>query len=235
MQIVRNRPKYLTRSAEPTLIQDVELMRHLGNHRTIPKNGLHVDVPVEYFAKILYAAYTNEILNRGKEMILTPELEKNIWAISRYLTTPNYRLGIFLAGPVGNGKTTMLHAIRETFYFLAETDRKVVEHTGIFNGCPIITAKEICKEYIATACTYLHRDFLMIDDIGHEATEWNDYGSIKTPIIDFIEMRYARLKYMFASSNLSTQDIGRKYGQRISDRLDDMMFLIDFTDDSFRE
>lgn len=210
-------------------------MRHLANHQSIPKNGLHVDVETEYFARLLYAAYSNEVINRGKNMILTTELEKNIWEISKYITNPNYRMGIFLAGPVGNGKTTMLYAIREALYYLCETNRKSVKHTGIINGCPIISAKEICKEYIEDGKTHQWRDILMIDDIGHEPTEFNDFGTIKTPIIDIIEMRYARHKFLFASSNLSTSDIGKKYGHRISDRLDEMMFLIEFTDDTFRE
>ena len=75
----------------------------------------------------------------------------------------------------------------------------------------------------------------MIDDFGIEPISNNDFGTIKTPMIDLIMHRYEERLPIIFSTNLSVDDIKKRYGDRITDRFRERAGLIKFTNKSYRK
>ena len=221
--------------AKTTLIADVDLIRHLQRENSIPKNGFHLELPEEEFANILFACYINCVEERGRVFIRTPKLEEAIWEIAGKLTTPSYRFGMILTGSCGNGKTTMLRAIRKAIFYIMNVNSKIIpDYCNLARSVPMISAKDIIENILVRRANYMEPDILMIDDLGSEPTEVVHYTRIHTPLIDLLEARYARQKVTFISTNLSLTELGTKYKGRLADRFDEMMWDVAFTDDSFR-
>lgn len=82
---------------------------------------------------------------------------------------------------------------------------------------------------------YMNNDVLMIDDLGHEPTEVISYGMVFTPIVDLLERRYARQKFTIISTNLNPDEIRPKYKNRLADRFNEWMHIVQFNNSSFRE
>ena len=75
---------------------------------------------------------------------------------------------------------------------------------------------------------------LAIDDLGTEPVEVLDYGNVLYPIVDLLTRRYDRQLFTVITTNLTSEEIRAKYGERIADRLNEMMTKIVFRDSSFR-
>lgn len=75
---------------------------------------------------------------------------------------------------------------------------------------------------------------LGIDDLGTEPIEVLDYGNPLFPVIDLLTKRYEAQLFTFVTSNLRPEEIRERYGVRIADRLNEMMFKIGFDNPSFR-
>ena len=73
-----------------------------------------------------------------------------------------------------------------------------------------------------------------IDDLGCEPLEIQSYGNIYTPIIDLLTHRYDRQLFTMITTNLTPQEIRPRYGDRIADRLNEMVRNIVFKNKSFR-
>lgn len=93
-------------------------------------------------------------------------------------------------------------------------------------------------------CAYAERDgvlataakpILVIEDMGQEPLEVQSYGNIYNPVIDILEKRYEHSLPTFITTNLDPQQLGKRYGKRIQDRLREMMFTIPFDNPSYRK
>ena len=73
-----------------------------------------------------------------------------------------------------------------------------------------------------------------IDDMGEEPTEVMSFGNVITPITDIIEERYAKRQITIITTNLDANGIKNKYGERVADRLRQMVRIITFTNPSYR-
>lgn len=222
--------------SEIKLIEDVDIIQHLFNHERINffKKSFYLKLSQEKVANLLYSAYKTIVEGRGKAFVLTEEIEKNILLTSEILTNPHLSYnGILLTGTVGNGKTTLLHSIREViFYLYDQSIRNFPKNVSFSCGVPLFHARNLLSkesEYVSRMA-----DILVIDDFGEEPTTVSEYGNIFTPLIDLLEYRYKRDKYTLISTNLTGGKIEEKYGVRISDRLEEMMYVIEFTGLSFR-
>ena len=224
-----------TKSKRPTLIADVELMRHLRQNQTFPNEGLQLRITTDELARLIFTYYAYIVRSRNRDFIRCDQLEDCIWQLAEALTTPTYRFGVLFTGTCGNGKTTLLHALRSVIYHLFKTRPSVIPPSvNVFSGIDLFTAKEVIEGIVYSDKTFMHQDILMIDDLGHEPTEVMHYGKIHTPVIDLLEKRYARQKITIVSSNLKLEDIATKYKARVADRLEEMMIDIEFTGGSFR-
>lgn len=221
--------------AKPKLIADEALMLHLRNHRNFPKVGFRIKIPKEEMANLLFTYYIDTVYERGRSFVRDEHLESIIWKLSEILTEPSYRFGIILSGPCGNGKTTMMMAIRKTIHHLYSKQCKAfIDYPGFCTSIPIESAKDIISKKLDKK-NFVEYDMLMIDDLGHEPTEVVSFGMIYTPLIDLLESRYARQKYTIISTNLRDDEIRPKYKNRIADRFNEMMHFVKFESRSYRE
>ncbi len=73
-----------------------------------------------------------------------------------------------------------------------------------------------------------------VDDVGFEPCEVLDFGNVVNPVIDLMEQRYDEQLFTILATNLTPDQIKERYGERISDRFNEMMKKIVFTNSSFR-
>lgn len=211
-------------------------MLHLRNYRNFPKVGFRIKIPKEEMATLLFTYYIDTVHERGRSFVRDEHLESIIWKLSEILTEPSYRFGIILSGPCGNGKTTMMKAIRKTIHHLYSTQcNAFIDYPGFNTYIPIESAKDIICKMLDQKKNFVDYDLLMIDDLGHEPTEVVSFGMIHTPLIDLLESRYSRQKYTIISTNLRDDEIRPKYKNRIADRFNEMMHFVRFQSSSYRE
>lgn len=85
-----------------------------------------------------------------------------------------------------------------------------------------------------------YEELLAIDEVGEEPAEMLVYGMIYTPIRDLLEERYALQKFTIITTNLvenkekKIHQIREHYGERVVDRIREMMKLLPFKNKSYR-
>lgn len=211
-------------------------MRILREDQEVQKGGFRINMEINELAQLLFAAYIETVESRGRCYVDDKTIQEKILEVANVLTTPSYRFGILLSGNCGNGKTTMMYAIRKSIHFIYQYSPNKIANWKTFNTkISILSAKEICNGILYEHNTYMDNDILMIDDLGHESTEFLVYGTVHTPIIDLLEMRYARQKFTIISTNLSNNQIRPKYKNRIADRFNEWFNIIEFPNESFRQ
>lgn len=160
-------------------------------------------------------------------------MEKQLQEMAHWLTTPSSHFGILLCGGCGNGKSTMLKAFQQLLNTL-HIPKPYNEGTY---GIRIVDAKYIaylCKNNYEAYRKLINVDMLGIDDLGTEPSEVLDYGNIYTPVIDQLTKRYEEQLFTIITTNLTPQQIRGHYGDRIADRLNEMVKKIVFNNCTYR-
>lgn len=192
----------------------------------------------------LLAAYRAEVSLRHCAFIDDAATRLNVRNVADALC----RLGapkfcIILCGDCGNGKTTMMSAIRTATSFLA--------NEGFFNyktpygdvravdtAFRTIDAAELCMRSKLDDQTdfnaYADAPLLILEDVGQEPREVQAFGNLLYPVCMVLERRYTRCLPTFITTNLSPEQLGTHYGKRIRDRLREMSFIIPFDNPSYR-
>lgn len=93
---------------------------------------------------------------------------------------------------------------------------------------------QLCKTNHTKYLELVQDDMLAIDDLGTEPVEVMDYGNIITPIIDLLTKRYEAQLFTIVTTNLDPKDIRKRYGDRIADRLNEMMAKIVYRNPTYR-
>lgn len=191
--------------------------------------------------EILHQLISDEVNNRGREVVLSTELAAIENKVSDWLLGTG-KPWLMLCGNVGDGKTTVLNAIQRfiTLYEIEKPARggRLSEYWRM----SIVQANEYVKAYGARAygckldmvCYYEYCDILGLDDIGAEPAETLVYGNPIYPIIDLLLSRYARDKQVVITTNLKSNEIRPRYGDRIADRLNEMCERVIFPINSYR-
>lgn len=180
---------------------------------------------------MLYASVRAEVEYRHREFIDNPEMRKQIEKAARWLTSQN-KIGLLLCGVPGNGKTTLMLAIRSLINFL---DIKNAYNEKM--GVRLVDAREVARlnrddfKQFEKICSY---PMLAIDDIGREPSEVLDYGNILNPIIELLSYRYNEQLFTIVTTNLKPEQIRQRYGDKIADRFNEMMERIIFYNGSYR-
>ena len=78
-------------------------------------------------------------------------------------------------------------------------------------------------------------EMLGIDDMGTEPLEVQEFGNMHRPLTDLLTRRYENRGFTFITTNLVPQQIRKLYGDRIADRLNEMVDKIVFDNPSFRK
>lgn len=197
--------------------------------------GLRLPLSDKDVKNLIYGFYKREVEVRKRTFRFTAELRNNISRIGDFLTTEDNYYGLFMPGTVGNGKTTMMRAIKDLFVYLI--DKEKITYCEGDKYPTFLTARELAE---------ISRDknpfrivkntkYLFIDDLGAEPVEISNYGNFVYPYIDVLEYRYDRLLPTFISSNFNASDLCNKYeSERVKDRMKEMFQIISFKEESFR-
>ena len=73
-----------------------------------------------------------------------------------------------------------------------------------------------------------------IDALGTEPQEVMDFGNVVTPVIDLLTKRYDEQLFTIITTNLTPKQIREHYGDRIADRLNEMVEKIIFKNGTYR-
>lgn len=195
----------------------------------MPRFRLPLNVETAY--KMILGFYIAEVEFRHREFIEDSQTDAAIKRLACLLTAENLKFGILLCGDCGNGKTTYLYALQNLINWLRNNnmfDSKDEQSIGMI----ILSSRELAyysQSDFPTFLKYCKTDkILAIDDLGEEPTEILNYGNIQNPLIELIEYRYANQFPTFLTSNLDPEEISVKYGDRIADRLKEMVETIPF-------
>lgn len=180
---------------------------------------------------ILKAAYIAEVEFRRRKYIEDKNVIANLERVSDFITDDSNKFGIILCGVCGNGKTTILYAFQNALNYLIANDYVKREF-----GIRIIDAKDVLhygKDFerfrqIKTC------NMIGIEDLGREETGVLDYGNLLNPVIDLLEYRYNNQLFTFITTNLTPKDIREKYGKRIADRFNEMLEVVIFENETYR-
>lgn len=198
---------------------------------------------------LLLAACASEVALRHRQFAATECYTRHIADVARWLTSSDTTFGLFLCGNRGNGKTTLMKALKSLYNYL-HSDEGYTDREDRFPsyGFEIITAKELvllAKSYnnrtrdnVADVGRYKRlRDVevLCIDDLGTEPRESLNYGDYVNAAMDMVSYRYEEQLCTMATSNLAADEIRTYYDERFADRFREMMHIVDFGNEtSFR-
>lgn len=197
--------------------------------------GLRLPLSDKDVKNLIYGFYKREVEVRKRAFRFTAELRNNISRIGDFLTTEDNYYGLFMPGTVGNGKTTMMRAIKDLFVYLI--DKEKITYCEGDKYPTFITARELAEISRDKNSFRIvkNKKYLFIDDLGAEPVEISNYGNFVYPYIDVLEYRYDRLLPTFISSNFNASDLCNKYeSERVKDRMKEMFQIISFKEESFR-
>jgi DNA replication protein DnaC len=169
--------------------------------------------------------------HRGCTFALDDDTKQHIIAAARWLIDSHTPPGLLLCGLCGNGKTSLAKAIAWLIGYITEhengySNRKYMR---------LHTAKAICHSFGTQDYEGIcNSEMIIIDDLGEEPKEVLKYGQPETPIIDLLNERYVHQRITVITSNLETDALRAKYGERVYDRLREMVTSVVFENDSYR-
>lgn len=183
--------------------------------------------------RVLLGAVKAEVELRGKKFVESDTLRGQAGEIAKWLTADGPTFGLLLCGGCGNGKTTFVKAFQQIINALYMRVGDSVERYGM----RIVNARElvrICKKDYDQWRELCNSRMLAIDDFGTEPVELSDFGNVIYPITDLLTTRYDRSLFTVITTNLTPQEIRPKYGDRIADRLNEMMGKVIFNNPTYR-
>lgn len=184
--------------------------------------------------RILLAAVKAEVERRDKTFIMSETLMTQTEEIAEWLTGNHSKFGLMLCGGCGNGKTTFVKAFQQ---ILNRMGMKVNDDYTERYAIRIANARDlarVCKEDYDEWRDISYKRMLAIDDFGTEPLEVMDYGNILYPMTELLMTRYERHLFTIITTNLTPTEIRLKYGERIADRLNDMMGKVIFANSTYR-
>ena len=209
-------------------------MTQLFMKSLITRQVFRIPLEEKQAADMLTAAYKTEVMFRGRSFIEDDFTMQNIKRIASILTAERPKQGIMMCGRCGNGKTTMLYAIRAMVRFLNDIGMFDTKNVGIV----VKDAKEInaISRNMSDFSTLKKTELLAVEDMGKESTEIIEFGNVTNPVNDLIEHRYNNQLFTLITTNLTPEEIKIKYGARIADRFREMLEIVVFNkEDSYRK
>jgi DNA replication protein DnaC len=202
--------------------------------RRTTKDVFRIPGKAEDVAKLITASLKAEIKFRRGQYKASPEQQTYIRQIAEWLTTEDRQFGLLICGKCGNGKTTLMRAVCRAINLLNLKDTYGEDWT-----VQSISAKQLARmskqrDLYDKYKAIFRAKMVAVDDVGFEPCEVLDFGNVVNPVIDLMEQRYDEQLFTMLTTNLTPDQIKERYGERISDRFNEMMRKIVFTNASFR-
>lgn len=208
-------------------------MSQLLQQRTTA-HAFRLPLAVDDAYRLLYSAYKVEVERRGLALIMDDDTTRIVAEVARYLTTSAPR-GLLFCGTPGNGKTTLVLALQNAVAWLRTHGMLPPEQMHYdLDVVRMVEARQVVATYKTEKARYQRVGVLAIDDVGTEAVEVVDYGNVSEPITELIEARYARRLFTIVTTNLTGQELRQRYGVRLVGRLNEMMHVVVFKNQSYR-
>lgn len=215
------------------------MMRQLQARKSI-RESFRLPLSEEHARLLITEAYKADVESRGGTFHADNHTAGNIAQLAKYLTEDNNKSCVILLGTCGNGKTTLMRALRTVIGLRDiqnELEKAFPNGERIINRqLKIVDATQVAAYAKDPDAFRVLQDVLLlaIDDFGKEPTEVMSYGNVTSPIVELLETRYNEQKFTLISTNLGAQEIRPKYGARIADRLNEISARIIFEQDSYR-
>lgn len=145
--------------------------------------------------------------------------------------------GILLMGNFGNGKSLMLTSLVDVINDLVRkktNETELLEDMRNYQYIKKIHSKRLASEIRQDGIEKLLKRPLMIDDLGKEPKEMNDYGTIILPVTDLLALRYDECALTFATANFK-ESFKEYYGETIYERMIEMFNFIEVPGESRRK
>lgn len=136
---------------------------------------------------------------------------------------------LFMQGLVGTGKSTAADALALMINSASFKDRR-----GDFVKVKRIRAKELVNVSNEDIEDLKKTEILIIDDFGNENHSYNLYGNARDVSTEIIEARYDMRKLTIFTSNFPFTAVLDRYGERVYDRMREMVFIVPFINKSYR-
>lgn len=138
------------------------------------------------------------------------------------------KLGLFLTGYVGTGKTHLAVSIVD---HIARIKYRKIGSFILFESVPELMDRIRERRSMSWLRNTLNAcDLLVLDDLGTEhITDWS------TQIIhDIVDIRYRIKKHTIITTNLSLEEVKEEYGERMFSRIYEMCQGVKFTGKDYR-
>lgn len=182
----------------------------------------------------LMAAVIAEVEGRGCVFRNSENVEDVVSKATMWLSGAS-KTSLMLSGMPGNGKTTLVKAMRALVSLLVTEDSY-----GNKISLIMCSAKDIVSMARKGDEEYQHYQrlvnvpLLAIDDFGEEPVDVQHYGNALSPMVDLLSVRYDRMLPTILTTNLGSAMIRQRYGDRLADRFNEMLDVIIFTQPSYR-
>ena len=212
---------------------DVGQLKSALLQRRIMKPRFRLPMSVAQAYDSLLAATMAEVEFRHRSFYENDDAKTQLRQMADWLTSSSSKFGMLLCGECGNGKSTLLKAFQQLLNYLAIP---APDAQGTY-GIQITDAKfiaHLARTDYSAFLRFSQKDMLGIDDLGTEPQEVMDFGNVVTPVIDLLTKRYDEQLFTIITTNLTPKQIRECYGNRIADRLNEMVEKIVFTNGTYR-
>lgn len=210
---------------------DIKKFREVLQKRPL-ETRFKIDKYVEDVPAMLRECYIDEVVRRGLRFKDDEATAEHLNKAAKWITG-NYKPGLLLYGSVGNGKTTLIRAIRRLIGVIYDS-----AYSNERKGLVMVSALElsnIAKEENGRFDKLKKNELLSIDDVGIEPSIIKVWGNEISPFVDTIYFRYDRQLFTIMTSNLSDEQLADKYGERVADRFTEMFDKIAFENKTYRK
>ena len=202
--------------------------------RRTTKDVFRIPGNVEDVTKLITASLKAEIKFRRGTYHEAPEQLSYIRQVAEWLTSQDRQFGLLICGRCGNGKTTLMRAVCRAINLLNLKDVYGEDWNIISLSAKQLARMSKQRDLYDKYRAIFKAKMVAVDDVGFEPCEVLDFGNVVNPVIDLMEQRYDEQLFTMLTTNRTPDQIKERYGERISDRFNEMMKKIVFTNSSFR-